>query len=57
MAFNVIGFFIFVVPKLRNKMWMLNIGCILIFIGVWIEKGLGLVLPGFIPDSLGEIYE
>jgi len=25
--------------------------------GVWIEKGLGLIVPGFIPDPLGEIYE
>jgi molybdopterin-containing oxidoreductase family membrane subunit len=25
--------------------------------GVYIEKGPGLVVPGFIPDTLGEIYE
>jgi len=24
---------------------------------VWIEKGLGFIVPGFIPDPLGEIYE
>ena len=27
------------------------------FIGVYIEKGLGLVIPGLVPDVLGEIYE
>jgi molybdopterin-containing oxidoreductase family membrane subunit len=57
MTFNAIGFVVFIVPKLRNKMWVLNVGCVLIFVGVWIEKGMGLILPGFIPDSLGEIYE
>jgi len=25
--------------------------------GVYIEKGMGLVVPGFVPDTLGEIYE
>jgi len=35
----------------------LNIGCVLIFSGVYIEKGMGLVIPGMTPDTLGEIYE
>jgi molybdopterin-containing oxidoreductase family membrane subunit len=35
----------------------LNIGCVLIFMGVYIEKGMGLVIPGLTPDTLGEIYE
>ena len=29
----------------------------LIFAGVYIEKGMGLVIPGMTPDTLGEIYE
>jgi molybdopterin-containing oxidoreductase family membrane subunit len=32
-------------------------GCVFIIIGVYIEKGMGLVVPGFVPDTLGEIYE
>jgi molybdopterin-containing oxidoreductase family membrane subunit len=35
----------------------LNIGCLLIWIGVYLEKGMGLVIPGMTPDTLGEIYE
>ncbi len=35
----------------------MNIGCVIIVIGVWIEKGMGLILPGFIPSPLGEIWE
>jgi Ni/Fe-hydrogenase subunit HybB-like protein len=26
-------------------------------VGIWIEKGIGLVIPGFIPSPLGEIVE
>ena len=53
MAMNVIAFFIFLVPKARERLSTLNLGCILIIIGVWIEKGPGFVIPGFIPDPLG----
>ncbi len=56
-VFNVVGFFIFLIPRTRKNFITLNIGCVLIFIGVWIEKGMGLIIPGFIPDALGEIYE
>ena len=57
LGFNVTAFFIFLIPKLRENMVTLNIGAVLIVIGVYIEKGMGLVIPGFIPDTLGEVYE
>jgi molybdopterin-containing oxidoreductase family membrane subunit len=57
LAFNVSAFFIFLIPRWRENFVLLNIGAILIFVGVYIEKGLGLIVPGFIPDALGEIYE
>jgi Ni/Fe-hydrogenase subunit HybB-like protein len=56
MTMNVIAFFIFLVPATRKRLSTLNIGCLLIIIGVWIEKGPGFVIPGFVPDPLGEIY-
>jgi len=31
--------------------------CAMAFIGVWIEKGMGLIVPGFIPSALHEIVE
>ena len=31
------------------------IGCVLIYAGIYIEKGMGLLIPGFTPDTLGEI--
>ena len=56
MAMNVIAFFLFLVPATRKRITTLNLGCVLIIIGVWIEKGPGFVIPGFVPDPLGEIY-
>jgi Ni/Fe-hydrogenase subunit HybB-like protein len=55
--FNVAAFFLFLIPQTRENHVTLNIGCFLIFVGVWIEKGMGLVIPGFVPDVLGGIYE
>ena len=57
MTMNVIAFFIFLIPQTRKRLTSLNLGCLLIIIGVWIEKGPGFVIPGFVPDPLGEIYE
>lgn len=56
-ACSIIAFVLFVVPRTRKHWVTLNIGCILIYTGVYLEKGMGLVIPGMTPDTLGEIYE
>jgi Ni/Fe-hydrogenase subunit HybB-like protein/predicted transcriptional regulator len=56
-VFNTVGFLLFLLPRTRERFLTLNIGCGLIFIGIWIEKGMGLIVPGFIPDTLHEIHE
>jgi len=57
MLFNITAFFLFLRPQTRENMLTLNIACVLIIIGVYIEKGMGLSIPGFVPGTLGEIYE
>ena len=57
MAMNVTAFILFLVPSTRKRLITLNIGCLLVIVGVWIEKGPGFVIPGFVPDPLGEIHE
>jgi molybdopterin-containing oxidoreductase family membrane subunit len=57
MTMNVIAFIIFLIPQTRKRITTLNFGCLLIIIGVWIEKGPGFVIPGFVPDPLGEIVQ
>jgi Ni/Fe-hydrogenase subunit HybB-like protein len=56
-GFTVIAALILLCPKvLEHRRW-LAIGCIMAFIGIWIEKGMGLIIPGFIPSTLHEIVE
>lgn len=54
---GIAAFVLFVVPKTRKNPVTLNVGCALVFISVFIEKGVALVVPGFTPSVLGEIYE
>jgi Ni/Fe-hydrogenase subunit HybB-like protein len=35
----------------------LNVACVLAIVGIWIEKGMGLIVPAFVPTPLGEIVE
>lgn len=43
-------------PIRRNTRWLM-VACAVLFVSIWVEKGLGLVVPGFIPSPLGEIVE
>jgi molybdopterin-containing oxidoreductase family membrane subunit len=53
---SITAFFLFLVPRTRNNFYTMNLGCLLIWFGVYTEKGMGLVIPGLTPDTLGEIY-
>ena len=54
---SISAFVLFLIPRTRRNPVTLNLGCALIWIGVYLEKGMGLVIPGLTPDTLGEIYE
>jgi molybdopterin-containing oxidoreductase family membrane subunit len=55
-AFNLVAMFLLLLPISRSLKW-LNVSCVLCIVGIWIEKGMGLVIPGFIPTPLGAIIE
>ena len=55
-VFNTIALVLLVLPQSRGLHY-LNAACMLSILGIWIEKGMGLVVPGFIPTPLGEIAE
>lgn len=52
-----IATFIGSIHPLRRHWLTMNIACVLTIVGVWIEKGMGMVVPGFVPTPIGEIYE
>jgi len=43
-------------PLRERRNWLLG-ACIVVFVAVWVEKGMGLIVPGFVPSPLGEIVE
>ena len=55
-TFNLTAMVLLVLPVSRSLKW-LNLTCVLCITGIWIEKGMGLVIPGFIPTPLGQIVE
>ncbi len=56
-ALMVVSFVLFLMPSFRNDMSKLPIPCAMAFVGIWIEKGMGLIVPGFIPSPIGEVTE
>ncbi len=57
LAMSIIAAIMFLTPKLMQKEVFVIIACILTDIGIWLEKGLGFVIPGFIPTPLGDFVE
>jgi len=47
----------FISPAARRNSLRLDIGCVATYAGVGIEKGMGSIISGLTPDTLGEIYE
>ncbi len=54
---NITATGILTLHRLRNSRFWLRPACLMLFVAIWIEKGFGLVIPGFIPSPLGEIVE
>ena len=57
LACGVVAFLLLLFPSTRRNLVTLNLGCLLIYVSVFIEKGMALVIPGMTPDTLGEFYE
>lgn len=43
------------VPRLRERDTLLAAASVLVFVSLWIEKGLGLIVGGFVPSPLGSV--
>lgn len=56
-AMNVIATGVLTIHSARLCHHLLYPACGILFVAIWIEKGMGLLVPGFIPSPLGEIVE
>ena len=46
-----------IIPRTRKKEPLLAVACCGVFLSLWIEKGLGLVVTGFVPSPLEAITD
>lgn len=56
-ALNVVGTLLFYTPAALERGWTRVAACGMVIVGIWIEKGMGLIVPGFIPSTLHEVVE
>lgn len=54
---EVIAACILLIPPIARQITFLNIACVFSIIGIWIEKGMGMVVPGFVPTPQGTMVE
>ena len=57
MILGVISLVMLIVPKTRQNERTLALACIMLFISLWIDKGLALIVAGFVPNPLGYVVE
>ncbi len=56
-ALMAIGIFLTVNPFTRKNEGVLAVACVVIFLGTWIDKGLGMIAGGFTPSPLHHVNE
>lgn len=54
---NLVGTLLFFLPAALERGSVRISACLLCIGGIWIEKGMGLIIPGFIPSTLHQIVE
>ena len=57
MILMIIGIILTVNPITRKNEGVLAVACVVIFLGTWIDKGLGMIAGGFTPNPLHEVNE
>ncbi len=54
-VFAAVSVIMLLVPSARKNEGTLALACILLFISLWIDKGFGLIIGGFVPNMLNEV--
>lgn len=56
-SMNILGTLLFAFCPAKYHPRYLMMAAILLFTGIWIEKGMGLIVPGFVPSPMGEVVD
>ena len=57
MGLMVLALILLIPPITRHNEGVLAVACVMLFVGAWIDKGLGLISAGFVPNPLHEVNE
>jgi Ni/Fe-hydrogenase subunit HybB-like protein len=57
MLFGAASLVLLIVPRYRSNERLLAIACGMVFLSLWIDKGIGLIVAGFVPSPLGAVTE
>jgi molybdopterin-containing oxidoreductase family membrane subunit len=57
MALMVLAVIFLIIPAARQNETTLIFSCAFVFVGTWIDKGLGMISGGFVPNPLHEVNE
>ena len=52
---GIIAIIMFLIPATRKRDDTLALACVMLFVSLWIDKGIGLVIGGFVPNMLEEV--
>ncbi|OQY58597.1 MAG: menaquinol oxidoreductase [Desulfobacteraceae bacterium 4572_88] len=52
-----LGILLLLIPMTRQNEGVLAVSCVFVFIGTWIDKGLGMISGGFVPNPLHHVNE
>ena len=55
LAGMIITIIMLLIPAIKQNEGLLSLTCVMLFISLWIDKGVGLVIGGFVPNMLEEI--
>lgn len=56
-SLNILGTLLFAFDPTKGNPRYLMVAAISLFTGIWIEKGFGLIIPGFVPSPMGEVVD
>jgi molybdopterin-containing oxidoreductase family membrane subunit len=56
-SLNIFGTLMFAFDPTKGKSGYLLVAATCLFSGIWIEKGFGLIIPGFVPSPMGEVVD
>lgn len=56
-ALMLIAIILLLIPVCRRNEGVLAVTCVMLFIGTWIDKGMGMIAGGFVPNPMHQVTE